>query len=411
MTRTLIVGASVGGVRTAQALRAGGYDGEIVLVDAEAEVPYDKPPLSKGLLTGSVTPDDIRLLTREQADAARIELRLGLRATALDPQHRVASFHDGSDVNWDHLVVATGAAARCSPWGEADGVHVVRTLADAAGLRRDLAAGGSLVVIGAGFVGAEVASTARGLGLEVTMVDPQPLPMTRSLSADVARVVLDMHKGAGVRCLMGVGVSGIMGTRGRLTVALEDNTTVEATSVVVGIGADPNDGWLATSGLTIDNGLVCDAYCRADGTGEVYAVGDVARWYDRARGCHVRAEHWTNAVEQAACVAHNILHPDAPRAYEPVDFVWSDQHEWKIQVVGDTTGAVATAMLGDPTTDQRFAALYGDDRGRLRGAAVVNWPRALVRCRKATREGAAWRDLESGLRGGASVGSLAEADA
>jgi phthalate 3,4-dioxygenase ferredoxin reductase subunit len=411
MTRTLIIGGSVAGVRTAQALRAGGYDGEIVLAEAEAQAPYDKPPLSKGLLTGSVTSADIRLLTREQADAAGIELRLGMRATGLEPAARMAWFHDGSGIEYDHLVIATGASARRSPWGEIEGVHAVRTLADAVDLRRDLLAGGPLVVIGAGFIGAEIASTARGLGLDVTMVDPQPLPMTRSLSADVAHAVMAMHEAAGVRCLMGVGVKAVSGSKAELTVALDDGTELKAATVVVGIGAVPNDGWLAGSGLTAADGVLCDEYCRAVGATDVYAVGDVARWFDRAHGGHVRAEHWTNAVDQAACVAHNILDPRNPRAYEPVEFVWSDQHEWKIQVVGKTSGSAATAMVGDPTADRRFAALYADDEGVLRGAVVVNWPRAMVQCRKAMREKAAWSDVESGLRAVANAANRPEGNA
>ncbi|MDA0632677.1 FAD-dependent oxidoreductase [Nonomuraea sp. MCN248] len=397
MTRTLIVGASVGGVRTAQALRGGGYDGEIVLIDLETEAPYDKPPLSKALLTGSAVPDGIRLLTPEQAGAARIDLLLGLRAVGLDPRARVVAFDDGSSLGYDRLVVATGGSARRPPWATTDGVHLVRTLADAAGLRRDLAAGGPLVVIGAGFVGAEVASTGRRLGLDVTMIDAQPYPLSRSLSPDLARAVLALHENAGVRCLMGAGVSGVAGSRGRLTVTLDDGTELKAATLVAGIGAAPSDGWLATSGLTLDDGLVCDEHCRAVGTTDVYAVGDVARWFDLARGRHVRVEHWTNAVEQAAYVAHAIIDPRSPRPYRPVDFVWSDQHHWKIQVIGDATGPAATAILGDPMADQRFAALYADEHGRLRGAVVVNWPRALVRCRKAMRETAAWRDLTADL--------------
>ncbi|GAA4994926.1 FAD-dependent oxidoreductase [Yinghuangia aomiensis] len=409
MTHTLIIGGSVGGVRTAQALRAGGYGGRITIAEAETEAPYDKPPLSKGLLTGSAGPEDIRLLTPEQAEAADIDLRLGVRAAALDPQHRIASFDDGSSLGYDHLVIATGAAARRSPWGDRDGVRVVRSLADAAALRHDLTAGGALVVVGAGFIGAEVAATGRRLGLDVTMVDPQPLPMTRSLSADVAAAAMAMHEDAGVRCLMGVGVTGISGGPGHLAVALDDGTELKAATVVVGIGAVPNEGWLAGSGLTLDNGVVCDEYCRAVGAADIYAVGDVARWFDRARGRHVRAEHWTNAVDQAACAAHNILNPSDPRAYEPVEFVWSDQHDWKMQLVGDTSGLAATTLLGDATADRRFAALYADGRGGLRGAVVVNWPRVMVQCRKAMREGTSWDDIETGLRAIADTTARSEA--
>lgn len=387
MKRVVIVGTSIGGVRTAQALRSEGYDGDILLIGQETDLPYDKPPLSKALLAGTSDVEAITLLTREQAQADHIELLLGHRALRVDVASRLVELENHEPVRFDHLVVATGARARPSPWGNVPGVHVLRTLQDARGVRADLLTGGSVVVVGGGFIGAEVASTARLLGLEVTLVDPLQVPMSRVLNPDIGRWFVDLHRRHGVRSLFGVGVEAIKGDRGDLSLELTDGTLLTAATVVVGIGAQPNDEWLASSGLIVDDGLVCDQYCRARDAANIYAVGDVARWFHPGRGADMRIEHWTNAVDQAVCVAHNISHPDDLRSYAPVEYVWSDQHDWKIQVVGRAGGIAKHVLIGDPAQDNRFVALYTEDGTRLSGAAIVNWPRALIQCRRAVRAG------------------------
>ena len=387
MSSTVIVGASVGGVRTAQALRSEGYDGEVVLVGEEAELPYDKPPLSKGLLAGTATADSVRLLTQNAADRAGVRLLLGHRATRLDVAAHLVELEGHDPLSYDQLVVATGARARPSPWGERPGVHVLRTLQDAQVLRQDLLDGGHVVVVGGGFIGAEVASTARLLDLEVTMVDPLSVPMSRVLNPEIGAWFVDLHERHGVRSIFGVGVEAIEGERGDFTLRLTDGSELAAAVVVVGIGAVPNDYWLRSSGLVVDNGLVCDEYCRAVDAHNVFGVGDVARWFHPGYGAEMRVEHWTNAVEQAVCVAHNIAHPEDLRAYAPVEYVWSDQHDWKVQVVGRTSGTTEHVVVGQPAVDNRFAVLYTRDGTTMCGAAVVNWPRALVACRKALRGG------------------------
>ena len=395
MSRTVVVGASVGGVRAAQALRSEGYDGEVVLVGEEPELPYDKPPLSKGLLAGTATTDSVRLLTEEAAGKASIELLLGHRATRLDIAAGLIELEGHGALAYDQLVVATGARARPSPWGQRPGIHVVRTLADSLELRADLLRGGPVLVVGGGFIGAEVASTARLLGLEVTMVGPLPVPMSRVLNDEIGGWFVELHERHGVRSLFGVGVEAIDGQRGDFTVKLTDGSQLSAAIVVVGIGAEPNDSWLRSSGLVIDNGLVCDEYCRAVDAHNVFAVGDVARWFHPGYGAEMRVEHWTNAVDQAVCVAHNIAHPDELRSYSPVEYVWSDQHDWKVQVVGRTSGITQHHVLGDPAADNRFAVLYTRDGTTLCGAAVVNWPRALIASRKALRQGAQLKDVQA----------------
>ena len=395
MNRTVIVGASVGGVRAAQALRSEGYAGEVVLVGEEPELPYDKPPLSKGLLAGTATADSVRLLTQEAADRAGIQLLLGHRATRLDVAADLVALEGHDPLDYDQLVIATGSRARPSPWGERPGIHVVRTLADAQELRKNLLRGGHVLVVGAGFIGAEVASTSRLLGLDVTMVDPLPIPMSRVLNNEIGGWFAELHERHGVRSIFGVGVAAIEGERGDFTVKLTDGSELSVAVVVVGIGAEPNVDWLRSSGLVIDDGLVCDEYCRAVDAHNVFAVGDVARWFHPGYGAEMRVEHWTNAVDQGVCVAHNIAHPDDLRSYSPIEYVWSDQHDWKVQVVGRTSGTTQHVVLGDPAVDNRFAVLYTRDGTRLCGAAVVNWPRALVASRKALRQEAQLSDVRA----------------
>lgn len=393
--RTVIVGASVGGVRTAQALRAEGYAGKILLFDQDPELPYDKPPLSKGLLSGKTERESIRLLTIEKAADLGVELRLGVAVAKVDPVARRIELADGSHESYDHLVIATGAAPNRGPWGQREGIHVIRTLADTVALRAELDLGGPVVVIGSGFVGSEAAATARELGHEVHLVDPVTTPMSRGFEAEVGRRFTELHEGHGVNCHFGVGVGGIEGTRGDLTVHLTDGTTLAASVVIVGIGAIPSTAWLDDSGLKIDNGVVTDEFLRAHGAEGVYAVGDVSRWFDTSIGKHVRVEHWTHAVDQAVCVAHNIVAPDDLRAYACVEYVWTDQYDWKIQVVGHHDGAVVREEIAG---GRGFAVLYGGVDGALLGAAVVNWPKALITTRKAMASGTSFSEVVDKLR-------------
>jgi NADPH-dependent 2,4-dienoyl-CoA reductase/sulfur reductase-like enzyme len=294
---TVFVGACVGGVRTAQALRSSGYQGEITLVGGEDVLPYDRPPLSKALLAGTATAESVTLLTERDARDLGIRLLLGRPARRLDVAGGFVELSDGERLPYDDVVIATGSRARPSPWGKPAGVHYVRTLGDATALREDLRRGGPLVVIGAGFVGAEIAATARHLGVaEVTLVDPAPVPMSRVIDPATAARLGGMHHDHGVghqvrhprRSYRPGGRRADGPARGR-----------DRPAVVVGIGAIPNDEWLASSGLRVQGGLHCDERCRAYGAPRVHAVGDIARWYHAGHGALVRAEHWTNAVEQA----------------------------------------------------------------------------------------------------------------
>lgn len=381
----VIVGASIAGVRTAQALRGAGYDDRVVLVGAEPELPYDKPPLSKALLAGSTDVDRVRLLTAPDAVAAGIELRLGSAAVALDPAARVVTLADGARISYNQLVVATGVAARPSQWGDPPGLHLLRSMDDCLRLRAALVPGTHLVVVGGGFIGAEVAATARGLGLDVTVVDPLPVPTGRIVGHKVGTHLTAMHAEHGVTTRFGTGVEAVEPAGNGLRVRLTDGSVLDAGCVVVGIGAVPNDGWLGSSGLLVRDGLVCDEFCRAVHRDDVYGVGDIARWYHPRHREHRRVEHWTNAVEQAAVVAHNITHGDAPRPYAPVEYVWSDQYDWKIQICGHPAGDEPAVVVGEPGRARPFAALYASHDETLAAAVTVNWPRAQVACRRGLR--------------------------
>jgi 3-phenylpropionate/trans-cinnamate dioxygenase ferredoxin reductase component len=384
-TTATIVGASVAGVRTAQALRGAHYPGRIVLLSDETELPYDKPPLSKGLLAGTTTRDAVALLSGQEARRLDIDVRLNDPAVHLDRARGTVETASGERIDYQHLVIATGARARRSPWGQTDGLHLLRTLADAEGLRADLARGGRLVIIGGGFIGAEVAAAARSMGLTVTIVDPAATPMARILGGEIGQRFTRLHQRNGVHTLFACAVREVHGQRGAFRVCLTDGQVLDADYVVVGIGAVPNDEWLASSGLTIDDGVVCDQFCRASGDPTVFAVGDVARWHNPRRGRLTRSEHWTNATEQAAVVAHNIIRPDDPIAYAPIEYVWSDQYDWKIRLAGETGTADGqqVEVIGEDTRTGRFAGLYSRGGHTFTGMVVVNWPKALIAGRKA----------------------------
>jgi phthalate 3,4-dioxygenase ferredoxin reductase subunit len=394
-----VVGASVGGVRTAQALRAGGHRGRIVLIGAEAEHPYDKPPLSKQFLAGTWGVERIELLSPADRGALGIELRLGVAAADLDVAHRRVVLADGEVVPYDVVVIATGASARRPPWQADAGVHVLRTLSDASRLRDALAGGGAVVMVGGGFIGCEVAATARAAGCRVTVVDPLAAPAGRLLGPQVGGLLADVHRRHGVDARLGVGVADIRGRPGDLVVELSDGSVLEAATVVVGIGATPNVDWLEGSGLLLGDGVVCDRFSRAlSRTDDVYAVGDVARWWHERHGETVRVEHWTNATEQAVNVARNIVNPDEPEAYVPTEYVWSDQYDWKLQVAGRPGTCSELELIGDPDGDPpRFAALYRDASGVLGGAATVNWPKALLTARRCIAQDFSFNDAVAQL--------------
>ncbi|MER6790217.1 FAD-dependent oxidoreductase [Streptomyces sp. NPDC000658] len=380
MRTVAVVGASLAGLSAARSLRKQGYDGRLVLVGDEVHRPYDRPPLSKEFLAGALGEADLALESDDED--LRAQWMLGVRAVGLDRAERAIALTDGRRIRADGIVVATGAAARTLPGAEGlAGVHTLRTLDDARALRDELARGGRLVVIGGGFIGAEVASTAHALGLDVTVVEAAPTPLAGPLGRAMGAVVSGLHTDHGVRLLCGVGVKGLSGENRVDAVLLEDGRSVPADLVVVGVGASPCVEWLRGSGVALDDGVKCGADGRTSLAG-VVAVGDCANWYDPRVGAHRRVEHWTGARERpdaavATLLAAGAVEPALPRP----PYFWSDQYGVKIQFAGHAAGADSVTIEEGSEDDRDVLAVY-----RRAGHAVavlgMNQPRLFTRWRK-----------------------------
>ncbi|MEV6181670.1 NAD(P)/FAD-dependent oxidoreductase [Streptomyces sp. NPDC052016] len=380
MRTVVVVGASLAGLSATRSLRKQGYDGRLIVVGDEPHRPYDRPPLSKDFLAGALGEADLALEADDED--LRVEWLLGVRATGLDGADRAVRLADGRVVRADGVVIATGAAARTLPGSDGlAGVHVLRTLDDARALRDELARGGRLVVIGGGFIGAEVASTAYTLGLDVTVVEAARTPLAGPLGAEMGAVVSALHADHGVRLLCGVGVKGVSGERRVDAVLLEDGRSVPADIVVVGVGARPCVEWLEGSGVALDNGVKCGADGRT-GLAGVVAVGDCANWYDPRAGAHRRVEHWTGARERpdaavTALLAGGAVEPAAPRP----PYFWSDQYGVKIQFVGHAAGADSVTIEEGAADDRDVLAVYRR-AGRPVAVLGMNQTRLFTRWRK-----------------------------
>jgi 3-phenylpropionate/trans-cinnamate dioxygenase ferredoxin reductase component len=389
--RAVVVGASLGGLRAAESLRQGGYDGVLTIIGAERHLPYDRPPLSKQILTGKAGPDDLALRLDADLDA---EWQLGIEATGLDLDRRLVQVAAGDDVPYDVLVIATGAHPR-TLLGAAPGpgVHYLRTLEDAIALRDDLGVASRAVVVGAGFIGLEVAASARTLGIDVTVVEALPVPLERAVGARMGAVLADLHRRHQVDVRLGVGVAGLVGTDRVEGVRLADGGVVPAEVVVVGVGVAPATAWLDRSGVDLSDGVLCDDRLRVlvDGLPrpDVVAVGDVTRWRHPGYGRSVRVEHWTNAAEQGEAAARTLLEGAGAPPFAPTPYFWSDQFGVKIQFVGETLAGDEVAVIeGDPAED-RFVAAYGRE-GRLVAALGVRRPARVLALQALIGAGAAF---------------------
>jgi NADPH-dependent 2,4-dienoyl-CoA reductase/sulfur reductase-like enzyme len=387
LRRVVVVGASLAGLRAAEALRAQGFDGELWLIGAEAHAPYDRPPLSKQVLRGEWPPERVRLRAAEELAALRLELRLGVRAERLDGARRRVALSDGSELGYDGLVIATGCAARTLGGSTAlEGVHVLRTLDDALAIRAALHARPRVCVVGAGFIGLEVAASCRALGLEVTAIEPLALPLLTKLGEPMARVIAELHQDHGVTLRCGIGVTALEGAERVERVRLADGSAVQADLVVVGIGVRPAVEWLEGSGVQLRDGVVCDSTC-ATALPDVVAAGDVARWYNPRFAESMRVEHWSNAAEMAShAVARLLAGPSSTAAFEPVPYFWSDQYDQKLQVAGSVRPDDRFELVEGSTAARKLVALFG--RGeRLSGVLCMNRPAQLARYRRMIAEG------------------------
>ncbi|WP_235735633.1 NAD(P)/FAD-dependent oxidoreductase [Nocardioides alcanivorans] len=381
--RIAIVGASAAGLSAAETLRREGFRGGLTLIGSETLPPYKRPPLSKQVLSGDWSEERTHLRKEEELKALEAEWRLGVSASSLDRDNRRIVLNDGSTVNYDGLIVATGVAPRRLDTSEdLDGVHLLRTMNDARRMRDQFVAGRHLVVVGAGFLGCEVAAVARRIGMEVSLVDPLSAPMIRQLGSTVAREVDSLHAQHGTRIYAGVGVASLHGNGERLSeVRLTDGTVLQADLALVAIGSTPNVDWLRNTGLSLSNGVDCDAYCRA--APDIVAAGDVASWEHPLFKRRVRLEHQTNALEQGAAAAQALLGL-AVEPFAPIPYFWSDQYNAKIQVYGMPHEQARTSIVRGEPGSGRFAAAYHLD-GRLVAVLTWNMPRETLGLREELR--------------------------
>jgi len=401
----VIVGAALSGLRAAETLRAEGFEGRLLMVGDELHLPYDRPPLSKQILAGKWPPERAVLADRTRLDEMRVELLLGHRATSLDADARRVTIDDGSVLQADAVLVASGARPRRLPGTEAIAdVRTLRTLDDSIALRArvtDAGPGCRVVVVGAGFIGSEVASTCADLGCTVTVLEALGTPLAPALGEEVGGACARLHAEHGVDLRTATGVTGITegddapdgtahGSR-RITVTLNDGGSLDADVVVVGIGVVPNVEWLEGSGLTLGNGVECDAQLMAaDG---VAAAGDLARWewHHDGEAEPVRIEHWQLAAEMGVAAARSLLagRTDAPR-FDPVPYFWSDQYGVRLQMIGHPRPDDEVDVVDGSLKEGKFVALYGR-RDRLTAAFGIGRPRQLMAFRPLLEAGSSFQ--------------------
>ena len=390
--KVVIVGGGLAASRTAEQLRRAEYVGAdvaVVIVSDEAHLPYDRPPLSKDVLhRDDHSFGDVTLKPREFYDDNNIELKLGSSVTAVDTAARSVTLADGSTVDYDELVIATGLVPRRIPsFPDLPGIHVLRSYEESQALRAEAAAARRAVVIGAGFIGCEVTASLRNLGVDVVLVEPQPQPLASVLGAQVGALVSRLHRAEGVDVRTGVGVTEVRGAERVQQVVLADGTELDADLVIVGIGSRPAVDFLEGSGIAVDNGVVCDNVGRTSAE-HVWALGDVASWRD-ATGHQARVEHWSNVAEQARVLVPSLFGQDAPEAVV-VPYFWSDQYDVKIQCLGEPEADDVVHVVED---DGRKFLVYYERDGVVVGVVGGGMPGKVMKARTKIASGAPISDV------------------
>lgn len=382
--RIVIAGGGLAAQRAADGLRAGGYDGTVTLLCAEPQRPYDRPPLSKGYLRGQQPLENMYYRPPEWYAERDIELRLATAAIALDTVGHAVTLDGGERLPYDQLLIASGAVPRrvAAPGADLPGIAYLRTLGDADALRAALRPGARLVVVGAGFIGAEVAASARELGLEVVLLELEAVPLLRALGPQVGAIYADIHRDHGVAVYTGEGLATFRG-QGRVEeVVTTAGRALACDLALVGVGVRPQLDWLRDSGLALGNGVEVDANCRAS-LPDIFAAGDVACWPYGPAGRRIRVEHWDNAANQGAHAARAMLGDPAP--YAPTPYFWSDQYDLTLQYVGHVERWEKVVFRGDVAA-RSFCAFYLQE-GRLAAALVVNRPRDFRAARRLVEAG------------------------
>ncbi|MDW5614517.1 NAD(P)/FAD-dependent oxidoreductase [Mycolicibacterium sp. D5.8-2] len=382
----VIVGGGLAAARTAEQLRRSEYAGAITIVSDEGHLPYDRPPLSKEVLRAET--DDVTLKPAEFYTENNITVLLGNGAKSVDTDSRTLTLADGTQLGYDELIIATGLVPKRIPsFPDLPGIHVLRNFDESLALRQEAGTARRAVVVGAGFIGCEVAASLRKLGVEVVLVEPQPAPLTSVLGQQIGELVTRLHRAEGVDVRCGVGVSEVSGDDRVRKVTLGDGTELDADIVVVGIGSHPATEWLADSGLEIDNGVVCDEAGRASAP-HVWAIGDVASWRDNVGG-QVRVEHWSNVADQARVLVPTMLGQQPPAAVS-VPYFWSDQYDVKIQALGEPEATDTVHIVEDD--GRKFLAYYERD-GVVVGVVGGGFPGKVMKVRAKIAAGAPISEL------------------
>jgi NADPH-dependent 2,4-dienoyl-CoA reductase/sulfur reductase-like enzyme len=370
----VIVGGGLAAARTAEQLRRAEYTGSVTIVSDEVHLPYDRPPLSKELLRKEV--DDVALKPREFYDEKNITLRLGAAATRLDTAAQTLTLADATVLGYDELVIATGLVPRRIPaFPDLEGIRVLRSFDESVALREHAGKARHAVVVGAGFIGCEVAASLRSLGVDVVLVEPQPTPLASVLGEQIGELVARLHRDHGVDVRTGIGVAEVRGTDRVETVVLTDGSELATDLVVVGIGSRPATEWLQGSGVEVDNGVICDEAGRTSAP-NVWALGDVASWRD-ATGHQARVEHWSNVADQARVVVPAMLGQEVP-AVTVVPYFWSDQYDVKIQCLGEPQATDIVHLVEDD--GRKFLAYYERD-GAVVGVVGGGMPGKVMKAR------------------------------
>lgn len=399
MSRVVVVGGGIAAVSTIRSVREAGFTGEVTLVSGEDEPPYDRPPLSKQYLVGTMTTDHISLFAEGELESLGVQLVLGRRAAGLDSHRQVLQLIDGSELHYDALVIATGCATRRLPWGNGQpGVHYLRNREDADAIKHSLAASRRVVIIGAGFIGLELASGAQAAGLDVTVLEAASAPLTRVLGPDLGEGIVALHSERGVAVHFGAAVLGIEREGGvnHVIATIDDTLTrFEAETVLVGVGAIPQTDWINDSRVLVDNGVVANSRGQTAAP-NVYAAGDVSRWVNEATGQAARIEQWQAAVEQGGIVGANLAIDlgasvaDRP-VWNSVPYFWSDQYEHKLQFCGKPGPVSITRDL----KRGRVTGMADAEDGHLCGILTIDAPAALARGRRLVSSGASWDEAQS----------------
>ncbi|MGE2718314.1 NAD(P)/FAD-dependent oxidoreductase [Mycolicibacterium celeriflavum] len=370
----VIVGGGLAAARTAEQLRRSEYAGPVTIVSEEDHLPYDRPPLSKEVLRSET--DDVTLKPAEFYEENDITVLLGNGARSVDTAAQTVTLADGTELGYDELIIATGLVPKRIPsFPDLPGIHVLRNYDESVALRQEAGSARRAVVVGAGFIGCEVAASLRKLGVEVALVEPQPTPLAAVLGEQIGELVARVHRAEGVDVRCGVGVAEVRGSDRVETVVLGDGTELEADLVIVGIGSHPATEWLEGSGIKLDNGVVCDDHGRASAP-HVWAIGDVASWRHNL-GHQVRVEHWSNVADQARVLVPTMLGQEPPTAVS-VPYFWSDQYDVKIQCLGEPEAEDIVHIVEDD--GRKFLAYYERD-GVVAGVVGGGMPGKVMKVR------------------------------